>query len=264
MGLVSLDIGNPRSVGAGIAIVPAPLETGASGHHLVDIAPPGTAMSTPAPVPLRIDFVSDVVCPWCAIGLASLEGALQRLDGQVVADIHFQPFELNPQMPAEGEDATEHLRRKYGSTDAQLAQNRERIRERGAELGFEFSTRDRIYNTFDAHRLLHWAEGEGRQRELKHALLRAYFTQGRDVSDRGTLVEIATGAGLDPERARAILDSNEYADDVRIAEQFFVQAGISGVPAIVIERQHLVSGGQPPEVFERALREIAAAKAGAG
>jgi predicted DsbA family dithiol-disulfide isomerase len=217
-------------------------------------------MSTPAPVPLRIDFVSDVVCPWCAIGLASLEQALQRLDGEVQADIHFQPFELNPQMPAEGEDAGEHLKKKYGMPDAQLAENRERIRQRGAELGVEFKSRDRIYNTFDAHRLLHWAESEGKQRELKHALLRAYFTEGRDVGNRDTLVEIATGVGLDAERARAILDSDEFAEEVRITEQFFTQAGISGVPAIIIERQHLVSGGQPPEIFERALREIAASR----
>ena len=221
-------------------------------------------MSTTAPTPLRIDFVSDVVCPWCAIGLASLEQALQRLQGEVEAEIHFQPFELNPQMPAEGEDAAEHLKRKYGMPDAQLAENRERIRARGAELGVEFKSRERIYNTFDAHRLLHWAESEGRQRELKHALLRAYFTEGRDVGNRDTLVEIATGVGLDAERARAILDSDEFAGEVRITEQFFTQAGISGVPAIVIERQHLISGGQPPEIFERALREIAAAKQRAG
>jgi predicted DsbA family dithiol-disulfide isomerase len=214
------------------------------------------------PIQLRIDFVSDVVCPWCAIGLKSLEQALQRLQGEVVADIHFQPFELNPQMPAEGEDVGEHLRRKYGSTDEQRAENRERIRQRGAELGFEFAARDRIYNTFDAHRLLHWAEGEGRQRELKHALLRAYFTEGRDVSDRVTLIAIAEGAGLDAARAAAILDSGEFAEEVRAAEGFFQQLGISGVPAIIIERRHLVSGGQPPEVFERALRDIAAAARG--
>jgi predicted DsbA family dithiol-disulfide isomerase len=215
------------------------------------------------PIQLRIDFVSDVVCPWCAIGLASLEQALQRLQGEVDADIHFQPFELDPNMPAEGMDVADNLKRKYGMDDAQLAQNQERIRERGAELGFtfDFNARSRTWNTFDAHRLLHWAEGEGRQAALKRALLVANFSEGRNVSDRDALVEIATGAGLDAERARAILDSNEYAEEVRIAEQFFIQAGISGVPAIIIERQHLVSGGQPPEVFERALREIAAGKA---
>jgi len=223
-------------------------------------------MTATAAIPLRIDFVSDVVCPWCAIGLASLEQALQRLQGEVEADVHFQPFELNPQLGPEGEDIAGHLKRKYGMDDVQLAQNQERIRQRGAELGFAFDMhgRSRTFNTFDAHRLLHWAEGEGRQRELKHALLRAYFSDGRDVSDRDTLVAVATGAGLDPDRARQVLDSNEFAEDVRIAERFFTEAGITGVPAIIIERQHLISGGQPPEVFERALREIAAAKTGAG
>jgi len=221
-------------------------------------------MTAPDPVPLRIDFVSDVVCPWCAIGLASLEQALQRLQGEVAAEIHFQPFELNPQLPPEGEDIAGHLQRKYGMDEAQLAQNQERIRQRGAELGvvFDLGARSRIYNTFDAHRLLHWAETEGRQRELKHALLRAYFSEGKDVSDRDTLVAIAASAGLDAGRARAILDSDEFAEEVRASERFFQQLGISGVPAIIIERRHLVSGGQPPEVFERALREIAAARRG--
>ena len=213
---------------------------------------------------LRIDFVSDVVCPWCAIGLTSLEQALLRLDGEVRAELHFQPFELNPQLPAEGEGIAEHLQRKYGLSDAQLADNQERIRQRGAELGFafDFNARSRIWNTFDAHRLLHWAGLEGRQRVLKHALLRAYFGEGRNVSDRDALVAIAEGAGLDAKHARAILTSDDYADDVRAAEQFFLRNGINGVPAIIIERKHLISGGQPPEVFERALREIAAGKAG--
>lgn len=211
---------------------------------------------------LRIDFVSDVVCPWCAIGLASLEQALRRLVGVVGADIHFQPFELNPQLPPGGESIAEHLQRKYGMDASQLAQNQARIRERGAELGvvFDMDARSRIVNTFDAHRLLHWAEGEGNQRELKHALLRAYFTEGRDVSDRDTLLDIAATVGLDATRARAILASGEFAQEVRGAEAFFQRLGINGVPAIIIDRKHLISGGQPPEVFERALREIAAAQ----
>ena len=209
---------------------------------------------------LRIDFVSDVVCPWCAIGLASLEQALQRLQGEIAADIHFQPFELNPQLPAEGEGIGEHLQRKYGMDQAQLADNQERIRARGAALGFvfDFNARSRIWNTFDAHRLLHWAGIEGGQRALKHALLQAYFSEGRNVSDRATLVDIAGAAGFDVARAQAILGSGEYADEVREAEQFFTRNGISGGPAVIIERKHLVSGGQPVEVFERALREIAA------
>lgn len=214
------------------------------------------------PVPLRIDFVSDVACPWCAIGLVSLEQALERTRGEVDAEIHFQPFELNPRMPAEGEDATGHLQKKYGMPAAQVAANQERIRARGAELGFTFDMerRRRVYNTFDAHRLLTWAEEEGRQRELKHALLRAYFSEGLDVSDHAVLVDIAAGAGLPPERARGILASGAYADDVRTVEEFFVQQGIHSVPAVIVERRHLISGGQPVEVFERALREIAAAK----
>lgn len=209
---------------------------------------------------LRIDFVSDVVCPWCAIGLSALEQALQRTQGEVGADIHFQPFELNPHLPAEGEGIGEHLQRKYGMDQAQLADNQERIRARGAALGFvfDFNARSRIWNTFDAHRLLHWAGIEGGQRALKHALLQAYFSEGRNVSDRATLVDIAGAAGFDVARAQAILGSGEYADEVREAEQFFTRNGISGVPAVIIERKHLVSGGQPVEVFERALREIAA------
>ena len=209
---------------------------------------------------LRIDIVSDVVCPWCAIGLASLEQALQRTQGEVAADIHFQPFELNPQLPAEGEGIGEHLQRKYGMDPAQLADNQERIRARGAALGFvfDFNARSRIWNTFDAHRLLHWAGIEGGQRALKHALLQAYFSEGRNVSDHATLVDIASDAGFDAERAQAILTSDDYAAEVREAERFFTRNGINGVPAVIIERKHLVSGGQPVEVFERALREIAA------
>jgi predicted DsbA family dithiol-disulfide isomerase len=217
------------------------------------------------PVRLRIDFVSDVVCPWCAIGLASLEQALARLEGEVEADIHFQPFELNPQMGPEGEDIGEHLSRKYGMPPEQVAANQEAIRARGAALGFEFDMgkRQRTWNTFDAHRLLHWAALEGRQIELKQALLRAYFTEGRNVSDHATLMDIATGAGLAADRAREVLAGDAYADEVRRDEQYFLEAGIHAVPAIILERRHLVSGGQPPEVFEQALRQVAAAKRGA-
>ena len=219
-------------------------------------ATPGSTAS------LRIDFVSDVVCPWCAIGLASLEQALERLRGPVAAEIHFHPFELNPQLPPEGEDIPAHLQRKYGLSAEQLAENQARIRQRGAELGIVFADRPRIYNTFDAHRLLHWAGLAGRQRALKHALLRAYFTDAQDVSDHDVLVRAADEAGLDAERALEVLASGEYADEVRAEEDFFQRAGIRGVPAIIIDRKHLISGGQPVAVFERALRDIAAGKAG--
>ena len=213
---------------------------------------------------LRIDLVSDVVCPWCAIGLASLEQALQRLAGQVSVELHVQPFELNPQLPAEGEAIDEHLQCKYGMGAAQLAENQARIQQRGAELGvvIDFNARSRIWNTFDAHRLLHWAGLEGRQLDLKRALLRTYFAEGRNVSDHAVLVDVAASVGLDANAARGILASDAHADDVRAAEQFFRKLGISGVPAFIIERKHLISGGQPPEVFERALLEIAATAAG--
>jgi len=212
------------------------------------------------PTPLRIDFVSDVVCPWCAVGLASLERALDALKDEVRAEIHFQPFELNPQMPREGEDIGEHIAKKYGLSPAQLAQNQEAIRQRGAAVGFTFAHQDtrRIYNTFDAHRLLHWAGEHGGQHALKRALLVAYFTEGRDIGDHAVLAEVAGAAGLDATEAAAVLASDRYAEDVRGDEQFFLRAGIHSVPAIIIDQQHLISGGQPPEVFERALRQLAA------
>ncbi|HEY0231267.1 MAG TPA: DsbA family oxidoreductase [Dokdonella sp.] len=214
----------------------------------------------PAVTPIKIDFVSDVVCPWCAVGLQSLQKAIDRLGDDVAVDLHFQPFELNPQMAAEGEDIDEHITRKYGSTPEQLAQNREAIRARGAALGFTFNARDRIYNTFDAHRLLHWAALESREKEiaLKHALLRAYFTDGEDVSAHATLARIAASVGLDAARAQQILAAGEYADEVRAQERFYTERGIRAVPSVIINDRHLISGGQPVEVFEQALRKIAA------
>jgi predicted DsbA family dithiol-disulfide isomerase len=208
---------------------------------------------------MRIDFVSDISCPWCAIGLKSLEQALERVAGEIEVDIHFQPFELNPGMGPEGQDISEHITEKYGSTPAQQEQSREMIRQRGEDVGFTFnmSKRGRIYNTFDAHRLLHWAEGQGQQRALKEKLLEAYFTQGDDPSSHDVLVRVAGEAGLDPEQARTVLESNAYADEVRQQEYNWQRAGIRSVPAIVINERHLISGGQPPEVFEQALRQLA-------
>lgn len=222
-------------------------------------------MSAPTTrIPLRIDFVSDVVCPWCAIGLAALKQALARIGDGIEVELHFRPFELNPQLPAEGESIAEHLQRKYGLSEEQLAENQERIRQRGAELGFRFDmhARSRIFNTFDAHRLLSWAGIEGGQAALKHALLRAYFTDGRNVADHEVLADVAASVGLPADRARAILASDEYAAEVRMDEQFFQSHGINAVPAIIIDQRHLISGGQPVEVFEGALRQIAAAKQG--
>lgn len=214
---------------------------------------------------MKIDFVSDVSCPWCAIGLHALEEALGRLAGEVQATLHFQPFELNPGMPPEGQDITEHLAQKYGATPEQTQRNREAIRQRGQAVGFTFdmAQRSRIYNTFDAHRLLHWAGIEGRQAALKHALFKAYFTDGRNPSDPEVLAQLAGEAGLDAERAREILASDTYAQDVRAHERWYQEQGIHSVPAVIINDRHLIQGGQPAEVFEQALRQIAAQPADA-
>jgi len=214
---------------------------------------------------LKIDFVSDVSCPWCAVGLGSLQTALKNLGGEVQVDMAFQPFELNPDMVPEGEDTTEHLARKYGSTPEQAAAIRETIRERGAAVGFTFNMdkRSRIYNTFDAHRLLHWAHLEdstgAKQLALKQGLLKAYFTDGENPGSHSVLLRVAGEVGLDVARAQAILDSDTFAAEVREQEQFYQGLGIHSVPAVIINDRHLISGGQPPEVFEQALRQIAAA-----
>ncbi|CAN7210725.1 DsbA family oxidoreductase [Massilia sp. LjRoot122] len=209
---------------------------------------------------LRIDFVSDVSCPWCAIGLSSLELALARVKGELSADLHFQPFELNPNMGPDGQDIVEHITEKYGATAEQQANSREMIRQRGLDVGFTFDMerRGRIYNTFDAHRLLSWAEEEGRQRDLKMALFEAYFSHCEDPSNHDVLLNAVERVGLDRDTAVRILASDEYAEEVREREQFFQRAGVHSVPAIIINQRHLISGGQPPEVFEQALRDIAA------
>lgn len=218
------------------------------------------------PKTLKIDFVSDVVCPWCAVGLNSLEIALQRVAPDVLPTLTFHPFQLNPHMGPEGQDITEHLQQKYGSTPEQQAQMRETIRQRGAAVGFTFAMdkRTRTYNTFDAHRLLHWARLEGRQHALKSALLASHFTDGDNPSDPAVLARVAQSVGLDAARAREILAGEEFADEVRADQDFYRRSGINSVPAVIINDRHLISGGQPPEVFEQALRQIATALEGEG
>ena len=208
---------------------------------------------------MKIDFVSDIACPWCAVGLNALERALERLGDEVSVQLHFQPFELNPQMPPEGEDTVQHLSRKYGLSPEQLAKNREAIRERGAAVGFRIGERPRIWNTFDAHRLLHWAglAGPTRQRALKHALLGAYHTDGENPGDAAVLLRAARQAGLDEAEAREVIESGRYAAEVRSAERHWQELGIHSVPSVIVDDRHLIQGGQPPEVFERALRQLA-------
>lgn len=218
--------------------------------------------AAPALKTLKIDFVSDVVCPWCVVGLGGLTTALETLKGEgVAADITFQPFELNPQMAPEGENIVEHIGRKYGATPEQSAANRVMIRERAAEVGFDMRMGDdsRIWNTFDAHRLLHWAHetAPDKQEALKRALFTAHFTENRNLTDAGVLTQAAEAAGLDRAAAGEVLASGRYAQEVRGAEDLWRARGITSVPAVVVEGKYLISGGQPAAAFEEALRKIA-------
>ena len=209
---------------------------------------------------MRIDFVSDVSCPWCAIGFTALERALERLGGEVPVELHLQPFELNPDMPPEGEDIVRYMGRKYGLTAEQVAERRAVIRERGAAVGFDFGPRTHVWNTFDAHRMLHWAGLEGRGRELKRALLAAYHGRGENPGSHEVLLRLAGEAGLDAGRASDVLEGGGFAAEVREQERHWQRLGIRSVPSVIVERRHLIQGGQPVEVFENALREIAAGR----
>ncbi len=207
---------------------------------------------------LHIDFVSDVACPWCVVGLRSLKTALDRIGADVDAEIHFQPFELNPDMPPEGENTTEHVQKKYGSSPERSAAARQAIRDAGTNLGFTFNygPDSRIWNTFDAHRLLHWAGLEGRQLELKEALFAANFTDQKSTSDHDVLIEAAKAAGLDAGRAREILTSDTYIAEVRAEEALWRNRGINAVPSVIFNGRWMVQGGQPSQVFEQAIRQI--------
>jgi predicted DsbA family dithiol-disulfide isomerase len=209
---------------------------------------------------MRIDFVSDVACPWCAVGLHGLERALERLGTDVPVELHFQPFELNPDLGPEGRDIVEYLSAKYGKSPAEIEATQAQIRERGAAVGFAFGPRTRTWNTFDAHRLLHWAglQGAAPQRALKHALLTAYHGEGRNPGAAEVLRDAAVAAGLDGDAAADVLVSGRYADEVRAEELRWQGLGIRAVPSVVVDGQHLIQGGQPPELYEQALRQIAA------
>ncbi|MHA6724243.1 DsbA family oxidoreductase [Sphingomonas sp. RS2018] len=214
---------------------------------------------------LKIDFVSDISCPWCAVGLGGLETALESMKDEVAADITFHPFELNPAMLAGGQNGFEHIAEKYGMAPAQIREGREAIRERAAAVGFAMNTSDdsRIYNTFDAHRLLAWAKEDNRQIELKRRLLKLNFTDQADPGNTEALVAAAEQVGLDGATAREVLQSDGYADQVRAEEELWRGRGINSVPAVIVNDRYLISGGLPPEEFERQLRGIAAEMAAA-
>jgi predicted DsbA family dithiol-disulfide isomerase len=206
--------------------------------------------------PLTIDFVSDIACPWCAIGLSSLQLALSRLSDTVDAKIVVHPFELNPDMEPGGESIVDYLGKKYGRTPEQIAETQAMIRERGASVGFEFGSRTQVYNTFNAHRLIYWAGLQGDQLPLKMALLKAYHGDGKDPGNVDVLVEAAQSVGLDAAQAREVLESGQYAAEVRAQERNNQAMGIQSVPSIIFNRRHLMTGGQPVEAFVQGIQQI--------
>lgn len=208
---------------------------------------------------LKLDIVSDVSCPWCIIGYKALDEALLRLAPDITAQITWQPFELNPSMPPEGQDIVEHITEKYGISVAQSEHNRAAIKQRGLEVGYSFGERGggRIYNTFDAHRLLYWAEKSQNQMALKLGLFDLYFKAGGNPSDHQQLLEVVANSGLDGATAADVLDSERYSQEVRAAQQHYQRQGINAVPAVIINGQYVINGGQPTETFEQALRDIA-------
>lgn len=207
---------------------------------------------------MKIDIVSDVVCPWCIVGYKQLEQALEQT--QTTAEIHWQPFELNPAMAPEGQNLQEHIAEKYGSTKAQSDENRDRLTTLGASLGFEFNFSDnsRIVNTFKSHQLLHWAGLQSHQQEhaLKLALLRAFFTDKQDVSDEDVLVATTLSVGLDVDEALRVLQQATYASDVRERERLWLERGITGVPAMIFDGQYLVSGAQGVDNYVAVIHQV--------
>jgi predicted DsbA family dithiol-disulfide isomerase len=203
--------------------------------------------------------VSDISCPWCIIGFKALQAALKEIEPDITANIVWQPFELNPQMPTEGQGITEHITQKYQISEQQADQNREAIKQRGLSVGYEFGNRGggRIYNTFDAHRLLHWAKTQGKQTDLKLALFDLYFKDSGNPSAHEQLLETVKSVGLDVIEAKKILDSDQFTADVRQLQQYYQNAGVQSVPAVIVNNKHLISGGQPADVFQQALIKIA-------
>ena len=220
-------------------------------------------MTTPDRMPLRIDLVSDVVCPWCIIGWRQFQKAVAEREEQIDLEVHWHAFELNPQMPAEGQNLREHLAGKYGTTPEQSRKARERLAALGESLGFTFNYTDdmKMVNTFKAHQLLHWASDQGCQTALKEALFKAFFTDGRDVSDAEVLADVCGSVGLDPSEALAVLEDARYGLPVREDQREWVEQGIQAVPTFVINQQYMVQGAQDAEAFGRMLDKLLAARA---
>lgn len=223
---------------------------------------------------LTIDIWSDVMCPWCVIGYKNLEAALGELAGEIEAEIRWLPFELNPDMPLEGEESRAHIARKYGRTPAEAEAGRTMMSERARAAGFAFDYTGEgdpppsmLWNTFDAHKLLYWTRetaGAEAQTRLKLALFEAHFQQRRDLGDRAVLLDLAETQGLDPAGAEAAFDDPAIADAVRAEERLAWENNVSGVPAMVIDRRFIVPGAQDPETYASLLRKAIAKRASDG
>lgn len=208
---------------------------------------------------LKVDIVSDIACPWCAIGYARLEKAMAELKGELDVEVQWHAFELNPDPTGDGEPILPALARKYGRSEDEMRANQAQMMEIAADLGLNFEKLQERYtrNTFDGHRLVKWAGELGKQTDMKLALFEAYFGRAENVSDADVLVRCAAAVGLDAEQARAVLDSDRYADAVRQDEAQYQQAGVSAVPAYVVNQKYLISGAQEPDTLVSAFREIA-------
>ncbi len=210
---------------------------------------------------IKIDFVSDIACPWCAVGLGNLNQAIEQLSDKVNFEVHFRPFELNTHMPIGGQDAIEHLTQKYGLTEEQVKANQANIRTKALDAGFEFHPegRKRVYNTFNAHRLLYWSAKEydlQKQAALKVELLKTYFCLAVNLDDQKNLLDAVARAGLDAQIAKEILNGAEFANEVRQEKTVYTNAGINSVPSIILNDQYLLQGAQPPESFVAAFEQL--------
>ena len=209
--------------------------------------------------PLKVDIVADVMCPWCIIGYKSLEKALEQLE-DVDVDVEFHPFELNSQMVSEGEDFFEHMARKYSMTEQRWADFRQKLIDLGNGVGFtfNFTDRSRVYNTFNAHRILYWAREQGKQTEFELALFEELFTNGHNPSSPDVLVRVAQSLGLEGADVLTILNSDRYTQEVRQEQQRYLSKGVRSVPTYIINDRHTISGAQNPDTLATTLRQIAA------
>ena len=207
---------------------------------------------------IKLDIISDVVCPWCIVGYKRLQKAISELGIEDKLEIEWQPFELNPSMPIEGQNMGEHLSQKYGSSVQDNNQNKERLKTLGAEEGFTFNFFDdmKMVNTRDSHVLIEYAKEQNKQTELNIRLIEAFYTEKKDISNREVLKQELLTVGLNSIEALERLDKSKYKEEVEAKEQLWQNMGVSGVPTIVFNRKSALTGAQPTEVYKQVLTEL--------